>query len=151
MTLCVALAPACGEDAAPGNFPTCADNEVAITGDLDGAPYEFRMTWEGYSFVNAGIGGADGHFDVTFDSGAARIVFDFRDVLANGGEVMALAQLNAGGVNVGNCPDEPFWSILTRGPDGDGTFTLSNLRPYMYCEEAELEGTLHGCYGKSAP
>src|SRR5688500_7512641 len=95
--IALAASAGCGEDAAPSQFPTCSANQVAIIGELDGAPYEFRMATTGYSFVNAGIGGADGHFDVVFGDGTSRLVFDFREVLVNGGEVMALVQLNAGG------------------------------------------------------
>lgn len=143
------LAAACGggdDDFVP---PTCGENELALEGTIGGEPVSVRIASEGYVWVNfpdngvydnpyvdvRGAGETEPILHLEWDRGLPR------DMTT---DAFGHVRIPSEGLEVGNCADDGFVSIITAREDG-ADFLLRDLSAGPPCQGEPVSGELAGC------
>lgn len=155
VTLSIATALGCGGDDGPrslgGDIPDCAEGELIVQGELDGASVDQQLTgYNAFTFENA-VGEASGNLIVGFPS-QSNILVEFPDFADDNDIVRARGFVNfeaTGGPRAGFCDTMTQYSgeLLVPLEGEQWEFTMSGLRPGTQpCLEDPLPGELYGCF-----
>jgi hypothetical protein len=117
---------------------------VAFSGTLDGMMIDEVL--DGVDFRQSGD-----RLEITFSSnGVDRMLLEYLGSLDPGDSIAARGFIDlsdSGGMSVGNCDIDGFFSTITRDEgDQGGTFVLRGLHAEPFCTGRELVGTLTGCF-----
>jgi hypothetical protein len=146
-TIAVLLLTACGssDDDNPGI--ACGEEQLKVTGTIDGLDVSLTRATTSYTFINK-LGDAPGAMDASTEQGILSL--EFNTSTANGQSSPARGSLvdAEGSLSVGNCATGEFSSTLTMDASGNGIhFTLRALHREPYCSAAAVTGELGGCMG----
>lgn len=136
----------CGDDDASDNAcqVTCAPDEFALTGTLDGASVDVRRPLVGYSFRQDG---STGRLSATWPDNA-EVEIRFSGLVEQGETIAATVTLDFPtelGASVGNCAAGDGSRYTSSDSSGVNEFEARKLSRAPFCGGAPVTGYLCGC------
>jgi hypothetical protein len=129
------------------NGLACGENQLKVTGAVDGADVNLVRSVTTYAFQNK-FTDDPGSADASTAQGTLSLEFNKSLFDGESGPARGSFTDTEGALAVGNCETGDFVSALSMDADGNGVhFTLRSLKREPYCTGAAAAGDLSGCLG----